>query len=201
MPTRRLSPGHYPDLPKPRSLGLGGEIEVGPCCLPQLLCGLRQVTVSLSLKFLICRVGLISLQPPGCKLGEFNSMRSLKHAKHLLRPAPGTQQELNHPQACGKRDTIIFIVTVTAPWTTSQVGWGLPLLGASPSWAISGRLCWMTFLCFLAGRVGTAATRAGATSLPSSAPALCPCSLPRVYFQQPGCPRPAPGVGGESEPG
>lgn len=47
---------------EPFELGLDGELEVGPCGLIQGLCGLMQVP--LSLKFLICQMGLITLQPP-----------------------------------------------------------------------------------------------------------------------------------------
>lgn len=45
------------------------------------------------------------------------------------------------------------------------------------SLAVLRGLCWMAFLCFLAGRMGRAATRAGATSVPSPAPALSASGL------------------------
>lgn len=47
---------------EPFGLGLGGELEVGPRGLIQGLCCLMQVP--LSLKFLICQMGLSTLQPP-----------------------------------------------------------------------------------------------------------------------------------------
>lgn len=124
-------------------------------------------------------------------------MKSLRHAKHLLRPVPGAQQVFSNHRALWEWGTvIIFIGTFTAPLTTSQVGWGLGLLGASPDLAASGGLCQRTF---------SAPWQEGWERQPRvQVPPPCP---PQLLLSAPGlfpaarCLRPAPGVGGESEPG